>query len=299
MSGSIVVFLADRFGRRDTHRLEDVDLEVAQHTLQCRGTAFETHAGVDVLLRQRLQVVRWCSDAVELREDEIPNLDRLLRAGRQVINLAARPADAVRSLRRSRCRPEVFALVATSDPARWDFHFVVPDTERLVVIEVHRDAQPFGVEAEPLLRRQKLPRPVDRFLFEVIAERKVAEHLKKRVVIRRHSNVRDVSRPQAHLAGGRAREVDRTNPQKLILELIHPRRREEHRLVVTWNEHIARPADAAFGLEKGEILFAEFVSFHGLLGRKRKVGNSGRGRVRKPRPRRNPKAVRVIHRLRV
>ena len=48
--------------------------------LQHRGHPLEAHAGVDVLARQRAEVVGRVADAVELREDQVPDLDLRRRA---------------------------------------------------------------------------------------------------------------------------------------------------------------------------------------------------------------------------
>ncbi len=81
---------------------------------------------------------------------------------------------------------------------------------------------------EPLLVGEKLPRPVDRLALEVIAEAEVAQHLEKRVVIRRAADVVDVAGPQALLAGRGPRELQLHLAQEVVLELVHAGRREQH-----------------------------------------------------------------------
>ena len=87
-----VLHAADLAGRLD-QRAEDVDVVVGLHALQHGGHAFEAHARVDVLAGQRAEVVGRRADAVELREDQVPDLDR--SAGRGDVDFAARPAHAV------------------------------------------------------------------------------------------------------------------------------------------------------------------------------------------------------------
>ena len=258
----VLILHADDLTGRLTQRLQDVDLEVAQHALQGGGTAFQTHAGVDVLFRQRLQVVRRVADAVELREDQVPDLDRLRRAGWQVIDFTARTADAVGALRRGGGGPEVLPLVLARDPVGRQLDLVVPDPERLVVVEVDGDGQPRRIQSQPFLRGEEFPRPVNGFLLEVVAEREVAEHLEERVVIGRHTDVADVARSQTLLAGGRLGELERPDPQELVLELVHPGRSEQDGLVILGNEHIRRTTDATLGLKELQILFAQFIGFH-------------------------------------
>jgi len=104
---------------------------------------------------------------------------------------------------------------------------------------------------------------VNRFTLEIITERKVAQHLKESVVIRRHAHVADVARSQAFLARRRLREIQRTDSQKLILELIHARRSEQDRGIVLWYEHVTGATHAAFGFKERQIFFTQFVGFHG------------------------------------
>ncbi len=158
-------------------------------------------------LGQRAEVVRRIAHAVILREDEVPNLHRFAAVRRVVIDFAARSADAVGPLGRSRGRPEVFFFAFAVDAIGGEFDFVVPDVVGLVIVEIDGDGEPFGIEAEPVFVGQKFPGPVDGFFFEVIAEGKIAEHLKKRVVISRHADVGDVAGAEAFLAGGGPREL--------------------------------------------------------------------------------------------
>ena len=90
--------------------------------------------------------------------------------------------------------------------------------------------------AEPLLGGEKLPGPVDGFALEIIAEAEVAQHLEERVVIGRAADVVDVAGPQAFLAGGGPGEIELHLAQKMILELVHSRRREQDRRIPTRNQ---------------------------------------------------------------
>src|SRR5262249_60468435 len=97
-------------------------VEIALLPLQNRRDALEAHAGIDVLRRQRRQLL--VGAAVELDEDEVPDLDHVRRprvdqlaatlARRAVdVDLAARAAGAgVAHL------PEVVLLVAPVDVRR-------------------------------------------------------------------------------------------------------------------------------------------------------------------------------------
>ena len=120
-----------------------------------------------------------------------------------------------------------------------------------------------GIDAQPLLAGEELPGPVDRFALEVVAEAEVAQHLEEGVVVGGAADVVDVAGAEAFLAGGGAGELQLAAAEEVVLELVHAGGREEHRGVPAGHEHVAGPADAAFGLEEGQVLFAQFVAFHG------------------------------------
>src|SRR5438045_2798351 len=71
------VFVLDTadFGGREDDRKEDVDVVVRGDALERGGGALEAHAGVDVFRGEGFEVVGRAPHAVELREDEVPNLD--------------------------------------------------------------------------------------------------------------------------------------------------------------------------------------------------------------------------------
>jgi hypothetical protein len=91
---------------------------------------------------------------------------------------------------------------------------------------------------------------MDRVALEVVAEAEVAHHLEERVVIGRAADVVDVARPQALLAGHGPREIELTAAKEMILKLVHPRQREQHRRVPGRHQDVAPLAHVALGLEK-------------------------------------------------
>ena len=105
----VVVFHAADFAGGEDQRLENVDVEVRRDPLEGGGGPLEPHAGVDVLARKRLKIVRRVADPIELRKDEVPDFDLAQR--RVVVDLAARAADAVGAFRRGAGGPEVLVLV--------------------------------------------------------------------------------------------------------------------------------------------------------------------------------------------
>ena len=63
----------------------------------------------------------------------------------------------------------------------------MPDIGRFVIVGINRYIKTVGVEAEVF--GQKFPGVGDRFFFEIIAEREVAEHLEKGVMASGPTNV--------------------------------------------------------------------------------------------------------------
>ena len=106
---------------------------------------------------------------------------------------------------------------------------------------------------------------MDRLALEVVAEAEVAQHLEERVVKGRAADVVDVAGAEALLAGRGPGELELHLAQELVLELVHPGRREQHRRIPAWARARRSAAFAAFGFKEGEILFANFVGLHGLL----------------------------------
>src|SRR5262249_51338205 len=64
------------------------------------------------------------------------------------------------------------------------------------------------------------------------------------------------------LAGGRPFKVRLTQSQELALELVHPSRCEQHRGIISGNQHVTRPPHTAFGFKEGQILSAQLITGH-------------------------------------
>ena len=133
-----------------------------------------------------------------MHEHEIPNLDEAIafgvgRARRTTGNLVAvieedfraRPARAgVAHL------PEIVGGRDADDLAVGKARNLLPDRVGLVVGVIDRDDEALLVETE--LLRQKVPGKLDGAILEIIAERKVAEHLEEGVVARRIADVIEI-----------------------------------------------------------------------------------------------------------
>ncbi len=183
-------------------------------------------------------------------EDQIPNLDATRIAG--VNERSARIArrgeiDVQFGTRTARAgiahHPEVVRLVPVHDMnRRIEIGFAKQSRPMIVrfLIELARLARTRFVNGRVKSLRRKFPtidhqfpRPLDRFLLEIIAEAPVAEHLEKRVVIGVEADVLEVvmlaAGANAFLRVGHARRIPRglLLPQKNRHELIHACVREK------------------------------------------------------------------------
>ena len=166
--------------------------------------------------------------------------------------------------------PEVVLFVALMNVRRVDVRLRAPQRRRLVVgrqallrvaLEDGR-VQPALVQAPHL--RQQLPRPADRFLLEVVAERPVAEHLEEGVVIGVLAHVVEVvvlaAGPDALLRIDRALVRPRARAEEHVLELVHARVGEQQRRVVVRHDGAGRHDRVAVLLgEEVEELLTDLV----------------------------------------
>src|SRR5690606_28198523 len=167
--------------------------------LEHTGEAFDARAGVDAGRGQRDQLVTAAVHraALELHEHQVPELHppdafrRLLTTERVeprlrtdvVVDLATRAARA--GLAHG---PEIVARAHAEDALVGEAAHLAPELARLVV---RRDAVLSAKvrHHQPILRQiedlgEKVPGVDDRFLFEVVAEAEIPEHLEKRVMPR-------------------------------------------------------------------------------------------------------------------
>ena len=149
-----VVLQSERVGDRRDDRLEDIGFKDRPDTLQAGRRPLEAHAGVDVLLGQRLELAG--ADAVELGEDQVPDFD-FLGPGAVVEDFRAGPAHAVGTVGRCTGRPEIVVLAQPGDPVRGNLDLVVPDVVGLVVVEVDGDRELIGGDLERCASRTPTP----------------------------------------------------------------------------------------------------------------------------------------------
>ena len=227
--------------------------------------------------------------AVELHEDQVPDLDHLgvvgvhqLRSGSRLplglaadvhVDLRARTAGAgVAHL------PEVVLPAEGHDP--FLRQVLLPQvaglgvgfqTISLITAEVGH-VQPVGVDLEGV--HQQFPRPLDGLGLEVVAEAPVAEHLEHGVVVGVDAHLLQVvvlpADPQALLGVGHAPVGRLAVPQEDVLEGVHPRI-GEHQGGVVLDHHGCAGHDAVVALrEVVQEGLADLVGCHDRRNRPQK-----------------------------
>ena len=258
--------------------LEQVDFVVAMHVLQHSGQTFQPHAGIDAWRRQ----LRECAvgRAIELHEDEVPDLDEAIavlvgRSRRTAGNFRAVVVEDFRARSAGAgighlpeivgCERRALVVADAHDALRRQADFLVPQIVGLVVGLIDRHQQAILRQLEHA--GQKLPRPVDRFALEVVAEGPVAEHFEECVVARGIADRVEIvvlaAGAQTPLHVGRTHVVELFAAEEHVLELDHPRVREQQRRIVAGHERRRRHDRVALGLEEVEKGLADFgAGFH-------------------------------------
>src|ERR1700675_1338594 len=103
--------------------------------------------------------------------------------------------------------PKIGLIAQSRTTGRVDTDFLGPDARRLVVLLEHRHPQPILRNSES--PGDEIPRKMNGFSLEVVAETEITQHLEERVVSGRVADVLQVvvfaAGAHAALRGGRAR----------------------------------------------------------------------------------------------
>ena len=244
--------------------------------MQDHAQALEAHARIDVARRKLLQ--RTVGLAVELHEDEVPDLDHLRMA--HVDHLAARLQGDFRLVAQVEVNlrtgtagtrlahlPEVVVLVAADDVVLGQELFPVVVSllvERHAVLLralEHRGVHPLGGQLIHVV--QQPPGPLDRLLLEVVAVGPVAQHFEHRMVVGVVSDLLQIvvlaRNAQAFLRIGRTRIFAGSVAQEDVLELVHARVGEHQRGVALDNHRGRRHDSMPFRLEEVEKGLTNFI----------------------------------------
>jgi hypothetical protein len=140
----------------------------------------------------------------------------------------------------------------------------MPDRGGFVVCFENRDVE--LVLRKLQLGRDKFPSEVNRLFLEIVAEREVSEHLEKSMVPGREADVFQVvvfpTRPNALLRAGGPGIGSFLLPQKNILELNHPRGREQEGRVIRGDKRRALDDLMLVSLEVLQKSFTNLGGFH-------------------------------------
>ena len=170
-----------------------------------------------------------------LHEDEVPEFEEAFAlaarcAGRAaaadllaavVEELGVRPAGA-----RAADRPEVVRAVEADDPLRGQA-FRLPETDGFSVLAepelriAGEDRDPELVRVDLHVVEDELPREVDRPILEVLAERKVAEHLEEREMEGVETDLVDVGGAEDLLGRGQQRRRRRLAAEEVRHQRLH------------------------------------------------------------------------------
>ncbi len=242
-----------------------IDVEEGVHVLADDRETLQTHAGVDVLLGE-LGVVA-LAVVVELGEHDVPDLDIPVAVAPHgaaglaaAVFLTAVIVDlGAGAARTAAVLPEVILFAEAENALRSDADLVVPDVPGLVIVEIDARIQPVGIDADPVGRGQKFPRPVDGFALEVIAEGEVAEHFKVGAVARRLADILDIGRADALLAGRHAAARRLFLSGEPRFHGAHAGVDEQKRRVVAGDQREAGQTQMTFCLKEGEIHLPQLI----------------------------------------
>ena len=158
-------------------------------------------------------------------------------------------------------RPEIVRGRDADDPLFGQPGDLAPQLERLIIGVIDRDGQ-LILGQSPFVGQQT-PGMGDRLLFEIVPERKVAEHLKKRVVPRRVADIVQIivlaPGADAFLAGRGARRLAGFKPGEDVFERHHPGVDEHQRRIIIRHQRRGRHHGVAVVTEVVEEGSADFV----------------------------------------
>ena len=221
--------LVELFAGRDEID-EQVGLEDGVDALHDGRDALETHAGVDGRLGQgdaRAAVV----ELLILHEDEVPEFKEPVAV---LFGGPRRPApDVVAAIDEDfragaagagvAHHPEVIVRRNADDPRIRQAGDLLPEAVRLIVIVVDCDEE--FVLGQVEVARDQGPRMLDRQLLEIVAERKIAQHLEEGQVARGVADIIEVvvlaAGADAFLRGRGARREGLLGAGEDVLELHH------------------------------------------------------------------------------
>ena len=275
--GRLVVAFPREFFQLRPGRGEQVGVVHAPDAVQDADRAVQPHAGIHVLLFQRLVFALRVLEI--LHKYVVPDLDvfAAVAGGGAVLraffvaavdeHLGVRTAGAGEP----GGTPPVILAGQEEDFIPGDAAFL-PDARALLVARggfvagKHADGELFDGDSQAVRARQKLEAPADGVLLEVVSQAPVPQHFKKgQVGIVSHFV--DVARAHAFLHVRQAGALGVLLSQKIGDEGVHSRRRKEHGRVVFGDQRGGGDDMVPLALVKFQKFLSQFFtgqSIHGL-----------------------------------
>ena len=245
-------------------RDKGVGVVVVVLALQDAGQPFQTGSGVDAGGGQRHQLAIWAG--VVLHEDQVPDFQVFVVFVDAAWLLAGQVTPVVMDLGAGAAgagvphRPPVVFLAETQHPCGVS-PLLSPQPFGVVILCVDGEPQPFQGQAQ--FFDQQLPGKADGVRFEVVAEGKVAQHLKKGMVAWAGSDVFEVvvfaADPHAFLCGRSSLVAALLDAQECIFELVHPGVGQQQGRVVFWHQAAAGNHFMPLGAEVVQKKLADFA----------------------------------------
>ena len=246
-----------------------VHVKQAVYVLANNGQTLQAHAGINVFLSQfgiiALAVI------VELGEDVVPDFhitvaiaaNRAVRLAAAVlltaviVNLRAGAAGTGAML------PEIIGLTKPEDPVSGYTDFFIPDFKRLIVILVDGRIQSVFVQTNYL--GQEFPAPGNGFMFEVVTEGEITQHLKIGAMAGGFTDVLNITGTDALLAGAHPMTGRLHLTGEIGLHGCHAGVDQQQRSIILGNQGKAGQAQMALTFEEREKHLTQFVYAIGFL----------------------------------
>ena len=239
--------------------------------LKDHGNSLETHSRIDTRLGQNDAIIR--STLLKLHEDQIPDLHPAIaithsqgtfRSAGAFFPTIHMQLGTGSTGPRIAHRPEVVLDPEADDAISGNTDMISPDLPGFIVFLEDGDPHAVGIDAETL--GDQLPCPGTRFLFEVIAEGKVAKHFKEGQVAGGVTHILKV----VVLAPGTDALLGRTRSGNLAgllagedtLELVHPGVGEEQCRIFVGHDGTRGHLFVSVGLEVIEELITDLFYTH-------------------------------------
>ena len=244
--------------------LNGINLKQVVDILHNAGNSFQTHTGVDIGFCHPFIVA--LAIGVKLRENQVPELDIAVTVatGAAIRFTAAACLAAIKVDLRTGAAgtgtmfPEVVFLAETDNPLRGNADFFCPDIKCFVIILINGDPQTVDRQFQHL--GDKFPRPGGRFMFKVIAEREVTQHLKIGAMACGLTDMFDILGTDTFLTGGHAGiGRSRLSEEKFFQRCHAGVDQQKAGIIFRGDQGGACHTGMALAFEEGKVFFAQVI----------------------------------------